>query len=94
MWNEWELPFSAQWNASTCLHNTEQMQRFWGNLVENPYDPELTPTDFHIFIKLKKFYGGQLKGTDEEGVIQMVEWTCRQVLSSDFFSLNKYLQIM
>ncbi|GBM18427.1 hypothetical protein AVEN_72760-1 [Araneus ventricosus] len=31
-----------------------------------PYSPDLAPSDFHLFLKLKEFLGGKPFGSDEE----------------------------
>ncbi|GBM58712.1 hypothetical protein AVEN_153324-1 [Araneus ventricosus] len=32
----------------------------------SPYSPDLAPSDFHLFLKLKEFLGGKCFGSDEE----------------------------
>lgn len=38
----------------------------WKLLAHAPYSPDLAPSDFHLFLKLKQHLGGQRFNTDEE----------------------------
>jgi len=38
----------------------------WGQMVHPPYSPDLTPSDYHLFLHLKEFLGGKRFDDDEE----------------------------
>ncbi|GBN55081.1 hypothetical protein AVEN_148992-1 [Araneus ventricosus] len=39
-----------------------------------PYSPDLAPSDFHLFLKLKEFLGGKRFGSDEELENAVTTW--------------------
>ncbi|GBM06271.1 hypothetical protein AVEN_208964-1 [Araneus ventricosus] len=39
-----------------------------------PYSPDLAPSDFHLFLKLKEFLGGKRFGSDEGLENVMTTW--------------------
>ncbi|GBM70850.1 hypothetical protein AVEN_126761-1 [Araneus ventricosus] len=39
-----------------------------------PYTPDLAPSDFHLFLKLKEFLGGKRFGSDEELENAVTTW--------------------
>ncbi|GBO17823.1 Histone-lysine N-methyltransferase SETMAR [Araneus ventricosus] len=49
-------------------HATQELldQFGWGFFDHPPYSPDLSPSDFHLFFKLKEFLGGKRFGSDEE----------------------------
>jgi len=50
----------------------------WDIVTHPPYSPDLAPSDYHIFNKLKEFLGGQRFSNDEE-VQEVVEKWPREV---------------
>ena len=55
----------------------------WKLLDHAPYSPDLAPSDFHLFPKLKQHLGGQRFNTDEE----VKEAVCKFIdgLAAEFF---------
>jgi histone-lysine N-methyltransferase SETMAR len=51
------------------------LQEFGWEVFEHPaYSPDLTPSDFHLFPKLKEFVGGRRFKSDEEVKDAVKEW--------------------
>ncbi|GBM51590.1 hypothetical protein AVEN_831-1 [Araneus ventricosus] len=44
------------------------------NPYSPPYNPDLAPSDFHLFLKLKEFFGGKRFGSDEELENAVTTW--------------------
>jgi histone-lysine N-methyltransferase SETMAR len=64
---------------NACLHAAARMQamlqEFDWEVFEHPaYSPDLAPTDFHLFPKLKEFLGGRRFKSDEEVKDAVKEW--------------------
>jgi histone-lysine N-methyltransferase SETMAR len=56
----------------------------WEVLEHTPYSPDLAPSDFHLFGRLKKHFGGKCFGDDEEAETEVQKWLRQQ--SKDFCS--------
>jgi hypothetical protein len=41
-----------------------------------PYTPNLAPSDFNLFTRLKQFWGGMCTGSSEEDGYRPVQWSC------------------
>ena len=51
----------------TAASTRELLDQFgWEIFDHPPYSPDLAPSDFHLFTKLKDFLGGTRFGSDEE----------------------------
>ncbi|GBM66715.1 hypothetical protein AVEN_197786-1 [Araneus ventricosus] len=51
----------------TAAATQELVDQFgWEFFYHSPYSPDLAPSDFHLFRKLKKFLGDKRFGSDEE----------------------------
>jgi histone-lysine N-methyltransferase SETMAR len=51
------------------------LQEFGWKVVEHPAcSPDLAPSDFHLFLKLKEFLGGTRFRSDEEVKDAVKEW--------------------
>jgi histone-lysine N-methyltransferase SETMAR len=51
------------------------LQEFGWEVFEHPaYSPELAPSDFHLFPKLKEFFGGRRFKSGEEVKDAVREW--------------------
>jgi histone-lysine N-methyltransferase SETMAR len=51
------------------------LQKFGWEVFEHPaYSPDLAPSDFHFFPKLKQFLGGRCFKSDEEVKDAVKEW--------------------
>jgi histone-lysine N-methyltransferase SETMAR len=51
------------------------LQEFGWEVFEHPaYSPDLAPSDFHLFPKLKEFLGGRRFKSDEEVKDAIKEW--------------------
>ena len=46
----------------------------------SPYNPDLTPSDFHPFLRLKKFLGGERFDDDDDPKDKVQKWHCRILL--------------
>ncbi|GBM77125.1 Histone-lysine N-methyltransferase SETMAR [Araneus ventricosus] len=46
----------------------------WEFFNHPPYTPDLSPSDFHFFLKLKEFLGGKRFGSDEELENAVTSW--------------------
>ena len=56
-------------NGQTNVHDETRPGRpslGWEIFDHPPYNPDLAPSDFHLFTKLKDFLGGTRFGSDEE----------------------------
>jgi hypothetical protein len=56
---------------NACQHTAAAMQDLimtfgWEQFDHPPYSPDLAPSDFHVFLHLKTFLGGQLFHDDSE----------------------------
>jgi hypothetical protein len=59
-----------------CRKNdTKLLEKFdWENLDHRPYSPDLVPSDFQLFPKMKEFLGGKQMATDEEVKETVTDW--------------------
>lgn len=58
-----------------AVMTTNLLQKFKWELFEHPpYSPDLAPSDFHLFPKLKDFLGGSRYGSDDELKEGVNEW--------------------
>ena len=44
-----------------------------------PYSPDLTPSDFHLFLHLKKFLGGKWFDDNDDLKVAVQKWLISQV---------------
>ncbi|GBM14766.1 hypothetical protein AVEN_250857-1, partial [Araneus ventricosus] len=51
-----------------------------------PYRPDLAPSDFHLFIKLKEFLRGKRFRSDEE--LENAGTTCRSELAAEEYDMG------
>ena len=64
--------------------NTALPEKFkWNILDYPPFSPDLTPSDFHLFLHLKKHLAG--KKFDEDVEVQEEVMTWFKVLVADFY---------
>jgi len=62
---------------------TALLEKFKWDLLDNPpYSPELAPSDFHLFLHLKKHLDGKMFDDDDE-VQEVMTWSKGQV--ADFY---------
>jgi histone-lysine N-methyltransferase SETMAR len=54
----------------------------WENLDHPQYSPDLAPSDFHLFSKMKEFLGSKRMATDEEMKETVKDWL--NGLAADF----------
>ncbi|GBN02521.1 hypothetical protein AVEN_31191-1 [Araneus ventricosus] len=64
---------------NTCPHTDaatqEILDKFGWEIFDYPlYRPDLAPSDFHLFLKLKEFLGGKRFGSDEELENAVTTW--------------------
>ncbi|KDR24502.1 hypothetical protein L798_10791, partial [Zootermopsis nevadensis] len=54
-------------------------------LIYSPYSPDLAPSDFHLFLHLKKFLSGQCQRfeNDREAEMVVTQWVPSQ--AADFY---------
>jgi histone-lysine N-methyltransferase SETMAR len=51
----------------TAEKTTKLLEKFgWENLDHPPYSPDLAPSNFHFFPKMKEFLGSKRMATDGE----------------------------
>ena len=55
----------------------------WDILDHPPYSPDLAPSDFHLFLHLKKHLAG--KKFDDDDVVQEEVMTCFKGQEADFY---------
>ncbi|KMQ86389.1 transposase [Lasius niger] len=66
----------------TARDTTALLERFkWDVLEHPPYSPDLAPSDFHLFLHLKKHLGG--KRFDDDKVKEVMMWFNEQ--AADFY---------
>ncbi|XP_023711572.1 histone-lysine N-methyltransferase SETMAR, partial [Cryptotermes secundus] len=73
-------PHTARWTVSL-------LQEFsWEVFNHQPYSPDLAPSDFHLFLHLKKFLSGehQLFENDREAEMVVTWWFQSQ--AADFYN--------
>nr|CAH7761651.1 unnamed protein product [Callosobruchus chinensis] len=46
----------------------------WETLDHPPYSPDLAPSDYHLFLHLKKHLGGQRLQDDKEVKTVVIQW--------------------
>ena len=51
----------------------------WEQMDNLPYSPDLVPSDFHLFLHLKKFLGGKLFDDDVDPKDAVQKWVTSQV---------------
>ena len=88
-------------NARPCsAHVTiALLEKFkWDILDQPPYSPDLAPSDFHLFLHVKKYLAGKKFDDDDEVQEEVMTWFKGQ--AADFYDsgiqklvprLNKYL---
>ncbi|KAG5330336.1 SETMR methyltransferase, partial [Acromyrmex heyeri] len=64
--------------STTALLN----QFSWDVLTHPPYSPDLAPSDYHLFTKLKESLAGKRFQSDEEVQTAVTNWTKELALSS------------
>jgi transposase len=50
----------------------------WEILPHPPYSPDLAPSDFHLFLKMKKQLRGQRFHSNEDVQNEIKKWLCAQ----------------
>ncbi|PNF25373.1 hypothetical protein B7P43_G10916 [Cryptotermes secundus] len=61
-------PHTARWTSSL-------LQEFsWELYNHPPYSPDLTPSDFHLFLHLKKFLSGERQHFENDRQISQFRW--------------------
>lgn len=55
----------------------------WETLDHPPYSPDLAPSDYHLFLHLKKHLGGQRLQDDDEVKTVVMQWLTSQ--AADFY---------
>lgn len=60
-------------------HTAEKMMKLleefgWENLHHPSYNPDLAPSEFHHFPKMKEFWGGKWMATDEKVKETVTNW--------------------
>ena len=50
----------------------------WETLDHPPYSPDLAPSDYHLFLHLKKHLGGQRLQDDNEVKTSVIQWLTSQ----------------
>jgi hypothetical protein len=55
----------------------------WEVFDHPPYSPDLAPSDYHLFPKLKEFLGGKRMETDAEDKETVTAWL--NVLAAEFY---------
>jgi histone-lysine N-methyltransferase SETMAR len=59
----------------TALVSQELLTSFvWDIVTHSPYSPDLAPSDYHFFTKLKEFFGGKRFSNDQEVEIAVKKW--------------------
>ncbi|GBM74511.1 Histone-lysine N-methyltransferase SETMAR [Araneus ventricosus] len=59
----------------TYAATQELLDQFgWEIFDHPPYNPDLAPNDFHLFLKLKELLGGKRFGSDEELENAVITW--------------------
>ncbi|GBN02244.1 hypothetical protein AVEN_116429-1 [Araneus ventricosus] len=63
-------------NARPHTAATQELLDQFGceNFDHPPYSPDLAPSDFHLFLKLKEFLGGKRFGSGEELENAVATW--------------------
>ncbi|KAJ4432832.1 hypothetical protein ANN_21471 [Periplaneta americana] len=69
----------------TAAATKRLLQRFrWEVFDHTPYSPDLVPSDFHLFPRMKRCLGGQYFGTDNELQTSVENWLKSQ--AAGFYS--------
>lgn len=59
----------------TTASTRELLDQFGWKMSDYPaYNPELVPSDYHLFLTLKEFLGGKHFGRDEELENAVITW--------------------
>ena len=72
--------------SHTARRLTYLLQEFsWQVFHHPPYAPDLAPSDFHLFLNLKKFMSGQRQHfqNDSEAEMSVTQWF--QIQAADFY---------
>jgi histone-lysine N-methyltransferase SETMAR len=65
----------------TARRTLTELQKFnWQVLDHPPYSPDLAPSDYHLFMNMKKPLGSQRFDDDEELQSSVVEWLQSQAV--------------
>ncbi|GBL96194.1 hypothetical protein AVEN_118740-1 [Araneus ventricosus] len=71
----------------TAASTQELLDQFGQKIFDHPpYSPDLAPSDFHLFLKLKEFLGGKRFGSDEES--EKAVTTCLNELAAEEYDLG------
>jgi histone-lysine N-methyltransferase SETMAR len=79
---------SASYNARphTAHATQERIKELQWELLEHPpYNPDLAPSDFHVFGPLKNNLGGKRFADDKQDEMEVRKWLRQQ--SKDFYAL-------
>jgi hypothetical protein len=71
-------------NAHLTHVTTALLEKFkWDILDHQPYSPDLAPSDFHLFLHLKKHLAGKNFDDDDEVQEEVMTWFTGQ--TADFY---------
>ena len=85
-WDVFEMAAPIQSPAKCEVRFVIRFQFNWDILDHPPYSPDLGPSDFHLFIHLKKHLTGQKFDDDDE--VQEEVMTRFKVQAADFYNLG------
>ncbi|CAH1725891.1 unnamed protein product [Aphis gossypii] len=54
----------------------------WDVISHSPYSPDLAPSDYHLFLNLKKHLGGKWLDTDEEVKTEVTQHLNKELAAS------------
>jgi histone-lysine N-methyltransferase SETMAR len=62
----------SQWNSSRSQGLRDEFH--WDTFDNRPYSPDLAPSDFHLFLKMKEHLAGKRNADDEDLQHAVVDW--------------------
>ena len=65
-------PTPSQWNSSRSQELRDEFH--WDTFDHPPYSPDLAPSDFHLFLKMKEHLAGKRHADDEDLQHAVVDW--------------------
>jgi len=71
---------------NALLHCAAQAQDLitsfkWEQMDHPPYSPDLVPSDYHLFLHLKKFLGGKRFDDDSDLKVAVQKWLTSQAVA-------------
>jgi hypothetical protein len=83
----WHVPTPQQSVADSAHVTTALLEKFkWDILDHPPNSPDLTPSDFHLFLHLKKHLAGKKFDDYDEVQEEVMTWFKGQ--AADFYDLG------